>query len=167
MRGLCLPAQGSKAEGKAAWTKVLGSHQRQNTEGLESIKKDPEPRETKHLLEQEKEHDQQVGQSIQALTNCGPNKQPNPVTKHVGMCGGSEKAEKATKEKSSGAEFTEARTQLREGRGLPQNSFELSFQENSGAGSVTSSWKAWSLESLSYWSKLLRNCPSHQTHRLS
>lgn len=127
-KGLSLPPQGSKA----AWTKVLGGHQRQNTDGLKSVKTDPELGKSKqHVPEQVKEGDnRQVGQSIHALTNCGPNKHCNPVTKQVGTCGGSEKTDSdATNERSYGAEFTNVRTQLSEGGGVSRDSFELTFQE--------------------------------------
>uniref|UniRef100_A0A3B4UJ67 Centromere protein J n=1 Tax=Seriola dumerili TaxID=41447 RepID=A0A3B4UJ67_SERDU len=47
LRGLNSPPQDTRAESKMARMKVLGSHQRQNTEGSESIETDSEGRRTK------------------------------------------------------------------------------------------------------------------------
>uniref|UniRef100_A0A3Q3XMZ8 Uncharacterized protein n=1 Tax=Mola mola TaxID=94237 RepID=A0A3Q3XMZ8_MOLML len=80
------PPWDTSVESKAAQTKVLGSHQRQNTVGSESIQTDTEGIKTKpHHPSEVKEHN---------------NRKPNPVTK-----------------------------QRERGGGVPQDSFELSFQE--------------------------------------
>ncbi|XP_070770408.1 centromere protein J [Enoplosus armatus] len=135
LRGLSSPPQDIRVESKATRTKVLGSHQRHNTEGPESIQTDPEGRQAKHQLGQVMEqNNRKVGLTAQAVRNPEHNTQPNPVTKQVGMLRGPEKAENdAAKEKSCGSrvELSEGRT-CSEGGGrdaAPQESFELSFQE--------------------------------------
>uniref|UniRef100_A0A3B4Z1W9 Centromere protein J n=1 Tax=Stegastes partitus TaxID=144197 RepID=A0A3B4Z1W9_9TELE len=61
LRGLSSPPQDMRAESKAARTKVLGSYQRQNTEGTESIPTDPDIRQTKqHQLWQGKDYASKV-----------------------------------------------------------------------------------------------------------
>lgn len=132
LRGLSSPPQNIRVESKAARTKVLGSHQRQNTEGPESAQTDPEGRQTKqHRLGQAKEqNNKNVGLSAQAARNPGHNTQPNPVTKQVGKLSDDDAA---AGEKSCGSRVESAggRTGLEGGRGdgVPQDSFELSFQE--------------------------------------
>ncbi|XP_037646357.1 centromere protein J isoform X2 [Sebastes umbrosus] len=127
LRGLISPPRDIRVESKAARMKVLGSHQRQNTDGPESIQTDPEGRQTKHNLWQVKEQDnRKVGQLAQTVRNTGPNTQPNPVTKQVGVLRGPEKAEHdAARETSCGSRVETA-------DGVPQESFELSFQEKLG-----------------------------------
>ncbi|MED6286068.1 hypothetical protein CHARACLAT_002124 [Characodon lateralis] len=78
VRGLCSPPQDVRADSKAARTRVLGSHQRQNT-GPATVQTESEARQVKHLLRQEKE--QNVAVSVQAARNTGPSLQLNPVTK--------------------------------------------------------------------------------------
>lgn len=137
LRGLSSPPQDSRVESKAARTKVLGSHQRQNTEGPESIQTDPEGRQTKQpQLRQVKEQDyRKVGLSALSARNPGHNLQPNPVTKQVGVLRGPQKPENhATTEKGccSRVESAKGRTGSDGGGGgdgEPQDSFELSFQE--------------------------------------
>ncbi|XP_044222439.1 centromere protein J isoform X2 [Thunnus albacares] len=130
LRGPTSPPQDIRVESKAVRTKVLGSHQRQNTDGAESIQSDADGRQTKqyHVKEQS---NRKVGQSAQISRRPGQNMQPNPVTKQVGMLGEPKEAENdAATEKSCGS-----RVELLEGRtgsgedGVPQDSFELSFQE--------------------------------------
>lgn len=134
LKGLSSPPQDISVESKAARTKVLGSHQRQNTEGSESIQTYPQGRQTKpHQLGQVKEqNNRKVGLSAQATVNPGHKMQPNPVTKQGGMGRGPERAENdAAREKSCGprVESAEGRTGSEGGGGVPQESFELSFQE--------------------------------------
>ncbi|XP_008279826.1 centromere protein J [Stegastes partitus] len=134
LRGLSSPPQDMRAESKAARTKVLGSYQRQNTEGTESIPTDPDIRQTKqHQLWQGKEqNNRKVRLSVQTTKNSFHNMQPNPVTKQLGMLGGPGKAENdATKEKSYASKVKSAqeRAGTEGGDGAPQDSFELSFQE--------------------------------------
>uniref|UniRef100_A0A3Q1F8G8 Centromere protein J n=1 Tax=Acanthochromis polyacanthus TaxID=80966 RepID=A0A3Q1F8G8_9TELE len=133
LRGLGSPPQDIRAESKAARTKVLGSHQRQNTEGTESIQTVPDIRQPKqHLLVQGKEQNNKVGLSVQTTRNFFHNVQPNPVTKQLGTLEGPVKVEAdSTKEKScsSKVEMTEGRAGTEAGDGAPQDSFELSFQE--------------------------------------
>uniref|UniRef100_A0A096M0R3 Centromere protein J n=1 Tax=Poecilia formosa TaxID=48698 RepID=A0A096M0R3_POEFO len=75
-RGLRSPPQYVRAESRAArTTRVLGSHQRQNTGPATA----PEPRPVKHLLEPEKEYN--TGVPVQVVRNTGPSLQPNPVIK--------------------------------------------------------------------------------------
>ncbi|XP_031729824.1 centromere protein J [Anarrhichthys ocellatus] len=113
LRGLGSPPQDVRAESKAARTKVLGSHQRQNTEGPESIQSDPEGR---HQLRKLKEqNNRNVGLSAQVSRSTGP----NPVTKQVGVLRGPE--EKAVIDSSG--------SRVEGGTGVPQESFEVSFQE--------------------------------------
>ncbi|XP_023145604.2 centromere protein J isoform X1 [Amphiprion ocellaris] len=134
LRGLGLPPQDIRAESKAARTKVLGSHQRQNTEGTEFIQTDPDIRQPKHhlLVQGKEQNNRKVGLSVQTTKNSFHNMQTNPVTKQLGTLGGPGKAETdATKEKSCGSkvEITEGRAGTEAGDGAPQDSFELSFQE--------------------------------------
>lgn len=128
LRSLSSPPQDIRVESKAARTKILGSHQRQNTEGPESIQTDPEGRQTKqHQRRQLKEqNNRKVGLSAQAARNPAHNMQPNPVTKQVGVLRRPQKAENdAAREESCGS-----RVESAGGRdGVPQDSFELSFQE--------------------------------------
>ncbi|XP_054888408.1 centromere protein J isoform X2 [Poeciliopsis prolifica] len=118
-RGLRSPLQDVKAEGGAArTTRVLGSHQRQNTRPATS-QSAPEPRPVKHLLGPEKEYS--TGVPVQVVRNTGPNLQPNPVIKQVGLSGDAGKEKNCvSKAQSAGAGG---------GGRLPQDSFELSFQE--------------------------------------
>lgn len=95
--------------------KVLGSHQRQNTEGSESNDTEWEGRQTKlgHLKEQN-------------TRTVGPVKpeQPNPVTKQVGVSAGPGRAGNySAQERSSG------KVEPAERGGARLDSFELSFQE--------------------------------------
>ncbi|KAK5608859.1 hypothetical protein CRENBAI_019266 [Crenichthys baileyi] len=126
-RGLCSPPQDVRADSKAARTRVLGSHQRQNT-GPATVQSESEARQVKHLLRQEKE--QNVAVSVQAVRNTGPSLQLNPVTKQVGLLGGPGRPERDVgKEKRSGSKVQSAEGKAGGGGGLPQDSFELSFQE--------------------------------------
>ncbi|XP_032384903.1 centromere protein J isoform X2 [Etheostoma spectabile] len=134
VRGLSLPPRDMRVESKVAGRRLLGSHQRVNTEGPESIQTEPEGRPTKRpqLGKVKEQNIRKVSLSAQALRNPGNNAQPNPVTKQVGMLGGPEKAENdAARETSSGlmVETAEGRTEAEAGDGVPQESFELSFQE--------------------------------------
>ncbi|XP_022595845.1 centromere protein J [Seriola dumerili] len=140
LRGLNSPPQDTRAESKMARMKVLGSHQRQNTEGSESIETDSEGRRTKQcqLGQVKDQNNRTVGLSAQTARKPEHhNMQPNPVTKQVGMLGGPEKAENyAAKEKNFGSKVysAERRTGSEgdgggEGEGVPPDSFELSFQE--------------------------------------
>ncbi|XP_034742351.1 centromere protein J isoform X2 [Etheostoma cragini] len=131
VRGLGLPPRDMKVESKVAGRRLLGSHQRVNTEGPESIQTEPEGRPTKRpQLGQVKEQNiRKVGQAVRNPCN---NAQPNPVTKQVGMLERPEKAENdAARETSSGlrVETAEGRTGAEAADGVPQESFELSFQE--------------------------------------
>ncbi|KAM4731887.1 centrosomal P4.1-associated protein isoform 2-T4 [Anableps anableps] len=129
VRGLCSPPQDVRAESKAARTKVLGSHQRQST-GPATIQTEPEDRQVKHLLGQEKEYN--AGVSVQVVRNTGPNLLPHPVTKQVVLLGGPGRlGSDAGKEKScvSNVESAEVKAGAGGGGALPQDSFELSFQE--------------------------------------
>ncbi|XP_017285615.1 centromere protein J isoform X2 [Kryptolebias marmoratus] len=130
-RGLCLPPHSVKAESKEARTKVLGSHQRQNS-ALESIQTEAEDGQAKHQMEQVKEQKEKVGVSFQALKNCSPNVQQNPGTKQVGFLGRPRNAGSNVAKEMSTASKVEG-TQVRtgpEGRGGPPlDSLELSFQE--------------------------------------
>ncbi|XP_043987760.1 centromere protein J isoform X1 [Gambusia affinis] len=116
-RGVRSPPQDIRAESRAArTTTVLGSHQRQNT-GPAASQTAPEPRPVKHLLGPEKDYN--TGVPVQVVRNTGPNLQPNPVIKQVGLSGDAGKEKSCvSKAQSAGA-----------GGGLPWDSFELSFQE--------------------------------------
>ncbi|XP_028249262.1 centromere protein J [Parambassis ranga] len=125
LRGVCSPLQDVRAESKAAKTNILGSHQKQNTEGPQSVQTVQDDRQTKqHLPGQAKEqNNRKVGPSVQAPRNPrGHNMQPNPVTKQRGMSGGQEKA---VKNAGCGSNVESAEG----GDKVPQESFELSFQE--------------------------------------
>ncbi|XP_063744384.1 centromere protein J isoform X2 [Eleginops maclovinus] len=106
--------QDLKFESKTARMKVLGSHQRQNTEKAEPLQTNPEGRQIKqHQPGQLKDQsNRNVGQAARHM-------QPNPVTKQVGILRAPGKAGSvvARGESADG------------GDGVPQDSFELSFQE--------------------------------------
>ncbi|XP_070694180.1 centromere protein J [Pempheris klunzingeri] len=134
LRGVTSPPQDIRGDSKAAWTKVLGSHQRQNTEGPASVQSDPESRQTKqhHLRQVKEQKNWKVGLSAQATRSPGHNLQPNPVTKQVGVLRGPESSEDGSpgcgSREESAAEGGGGRG--RGGRdGVPKDSFELSFQE--------------------------------------
>lgn len=131
-KGLSSPPQDIRVESKATRTKVLGSHQRQNTES-ESIQTDSEGGQTKpHQLGRVKEQKtRKVGMSAQASMNPGPNVQPNPGTKQAGMVRWPERAEsQAAREKRYGPGVGSSEGRMESGGGeVPQDSFELSFQE--------------------------------------
>lgn len=126
LKSLSLLPQDISVESKAARTKILGSHQRQNTEASETIQTDQEGRQGRqtkpHQRGQVKEqNNRKVGLSGQVTMN--------PVTKQVGMVRGPEKAENdATIEKSCGPRV-ESEGRTCSGGGVPRDSFELSFQE--------------------------------------
>ncbi|KAM4558341.1 centrosomal P4.1-associated protein isoform 2-T2 [Odontesthes bonariensis] len=132
-RGLCSPPQDIRAESKAARTKVLGSHQKQNTEGPESIQTEPRGRPPKQNQpgRVKEQNNRKAGLPAQALRSRAPNMQPNPVTKQVGALGAPGAADGAPKDKSSAseAESAEVRSGSVERGGVPQDSFELSFRE--------------------------------------
>nr|XP_019956297.1 PREDICTED: centromere protein J isoform X2 [Paralichthys olivaceus] len=122
--------QDIKAESKTVRT-VLGSYQRQNTEGSESIQTGPDCRQTKPGQVKE-QNNRTVGLSAQTVRKPGPhNTQPNPVTKQVGMLAGPGRAENHTaKEKSCGSEVESAEGRTGSVRGgVPVDSFNVSFQE--------------------------------------
>ncbi|XP_033965257.1 centromere protein J isoform X2 [Pseudochaenichthys georgianus] len=116
-RGFGSAPQDLRVESKAARMKVLGSHQRQNTEAIQA---NPERRQSKqHQLGQVKDpNNRKVGPSAQAAGNM----QPNPVTKQVGMF-------RAPETLGSVAAREESVESAERGDGVPQDSFELSFQE--------------------------------------
>ncbi|KAI4806018.1 hypothetical protein KUCAC02_010610 [Chaenocephalus aceratus] len=116
-RGFGSAPQDLRVESKAARMKVLGSHQRQNTEAIQA---NPESRQSKqHQLGQVKDpNNRKVGLSAQAAGNM----QPNPVTKQVGMF-------RAPETLGSVAAREERVESAERGDGVPQDSFELSFQE--------------------------------------
>ncbi|XP_044072782.1 centromere protein J isoform X2 [Siniperca chuatsi] len=126
LRDVSSPQLDIRVESKAARTKVLVSHQRQNTEGSESIQTDPAGRQTKQrqLGQVMEQNNRKAGLSAQAVRNPGHNTQPNPVTKQVGMLRGPEKAEN---DGTCGSRVESAAEGG--GDGVPQDSFELSFQE--------------------------------------
>lgn len=131
LRDLSSSPQDIRAESKAARLKVLGSHQRQTTEGSESVQTEPMGRQTTHLRQAKEQNIKKVGLSAQASKNSGHNTQPNPVTKQRHIVKGADEAENdAPREQScgSGVESAEGGTGSG-GEEVPQNSFELSFQE--------------------------------------
>uniref|UniRef100_A0A8C8DJ17 Centromere protein J C-terminal domain-containing protein n=1 Tax=Oryzias sinensis TaxID=183150 RepID=A0A8C8DJ17_9TELE len=124
LRRVCSSPREIRADGKPAWTKVLGTHQRQNKE--EFLKTKPESGRNKNALLGLK-NDQNTNKmwfSDQGQRSCAP----NPVTKQVGTMEARGNADgDATKSKSSGS--TVEATPLTEKEGVPQDSFEMSFQE--------------------------------------
>ncbi|KAF7215319.1 centromere protein J isoform X2 [Nothobranchius furzeri] len=115
VRGLCSPPQDTRAERK----KVLGCHQRRNTE--------PEAIKTKNQPGHVEEHSGR--KVIQVLRTCSPNMQQNPVTKKV--LGGQTMSDSDTdNKKSSGSkvESAEVRSDSEKGVRVPMESLE-SFQE--------------------------------------
>lgn len=120
LKGLSSPPYDTRAVTKVARTKVLGSHQRQNTTGPESVQTDPGGRPAKH----------QLGKvlPVQAVKVPCLNIQPCPTTKQSGKLG---QAGTAENEKSCGskAESAEAGGVSKGGDSVIQDSFELSFQK--------------------------------------
>lgn len=97
---------------------------------------DPEVRQSKQLVPEQ--NNRKVGLSAQAARNPAHYTQPNPVTKQVGVVRGPEKADSdPAREKSGGSrvEPTEGRTGSAAAAAaggddkVPQDSFELSFQD--------------------------------------
>ncbi|RVE58209.1 hypothetical protein OJAV_G00207020 [Oryzias javanicus] len=126
-RRVCSSPREIRADGKPAWTKVLGTHQRQNTD--ESLKTEPESRRNKNALLGLKNDKNKAGLSDPAQRSCGPNRQPNPVTKQVGSMEAVGNVDSdATTAKSSGSKV-EATPLTEKGGGAPLDSFEMSFQE--------------------------------------
>ncbi|XP_024142100.1 centromere protein J isoform X2 [Oryzias melastigma] len=126
-RRVCSSPREIRADGKPAWTKVLGTHQRQNTE--ETLKTEPESRKNRNALHGLKNDKNKAGLSDPAQRSSGPNKQPNPVTKQVGTMEAVGNADSdATTAKSSGSKV-EATPLTGKGGGAPLDSFEMSFQE--------------------------------------
>lgn len=126
LRGSSSPPQDMRAESKAARTKVLGSHQRQNTDGAESIQTDAEVRQTKQSQPGQVKERSNGTAAQTAAGRSDHNTQPNPVTKQVLGEPGKTDSD-AARSKSCGQ-----RVELQGGRiegGVPQDSFELSFQE--------------------------------------
>ncbi|KAM9850620.1 centrosomal P4.1-associated protein [Aulostomus maculatus] len=118
MRGSSSPPQ----ETKAARMKVLGSHQRQNTDGTESAQTDRGGCHSKVTV--------QSNRKAGLVVRPDPNTQPNPVTKQVGMLGDRGKADKeAVGERGSGPRMGGSEGVGEGEGGVPQDSFELSFQE--------------------------------------
>ncbi|XP_076730774.1 centrosomal P4.1-associated protein isoform X2 [Maylandia zebra] len=120
LKGLSSPPHDTRAVTKVARTKVLGSHQRQNTTGPESVQTDPGGRPAKH----------QLGKvlPVQAVKVPCLNIQPCPTTKQGGKLG---QAGTAENEKSCGSkvESAEAGGVSKGGDPVIQDSFELSFQK--------------------------------------
>ncbi|KAK5890017.1 hypothetical protein CesoFtcFv8_013588 [Champsocephalus esox] len=116
-RGFGSAPQDLRVENKAARMKVLGSHQRQNTEAIQA---NPESRQSKqHQLGQVKDpNNRKVGPSAQAARSM----QPNPVTRQVGMF-------RAPETLGSVAAREDRVESAERGDGVPQDSSELSFQE--------------------------------------
>ena len=134
-KSFSLLPQDIKAENKTVRT-VLGSYQRQNIEGSESIQTGPDLAQTKQCQpgQVKEQNNRTAGLSAQPGRRPGPhNTQPNPVTKQVGMLAGPGRAENYTaKEKSCGAEVESAEGRTGSGRGaggVPVDSFNVSFQE--------------------------------------
>ncbi|XP_034430977.1 centromere protein J [Hippoglossus hippoglossus] len=134
-KSFSLPPQDIKAENKTVRT-VLGSYQRQNIEGSESIQTGPDLTQTKQCQpgQVKEQNNRTAGLSAQTGRRPGPhNTQPNPVTKQVGMLAGPGRAENYTaKEKSCGSEEESAEGRTGSGRGaggVPVDSFDVSFQE--------------------------------------
>ncbi|XP_034002083.1 centromere protein J isoform X2 [Trematomus bernacchii] len=116
-RGFGSAPQDLRVESKAARMKVLGSHQRQNTEAIQANLESRQSRQ--HQLGQVKDqNNRKVGLSAQAAGNM----QPNPVTKQVGMF-------RAPKKVGSVTAREERLESAERGARVPQDSFELSFQE--------------------------------------
>ncbi|XP_053295790.1 centromere protein J isoform X2 [Pleuronectes platessa] len=134
LKSFSLLPQDIKAENKTGRT-ALGSYQRQNIEGSESIQTGPDLTQTKQCQPgQVKEQDNRTA-ALDAQTGRKPgphNTQPNPVTKQVGMLAGPERTENYTANKSCGSEVESAVGRTGSGRGeggVPVNSFDVSFQE--------------------------------------
>ncbi|XP_042349949.1 centromere protein J isoform X2 [Plectropomus leopardus] len=119
LRRLSSPPQDVRVESKATRTKVLGSHQRQNTDRQESVQADA------------KKPGQVKEQNNKKVEPSAHSTQPNPVTKQVGAVRGSGRNDAAgEKSCNSRVESAEGTTGSERGdNGAPQDSFELSFQE--------------------------------------
>lgn len=115
LKGLISPPPTIGVESKAAQTKVLGCHQRQNTERAELFQAEP-PK--SHQLGQRKEQrNRKAAQSPPAALN--------PVTKHGGVMAGP----RQETEDTVATETKRGPTVPALGGQVPTDSFELSFQE--------------------------------------
>ncbi|XP_068186179.1 centromere protein J isoform X3 [Antennarius striatus] len=126
LRGINVAPRDISVVSKGARTKVLGSHQRQNTDGSEWIQRDPEGKQNKHppVLRHIKEQGNRiVALSPPAAWNPDHNTQENPVAKRVGMVTQPEKVGSDTAREKGW------RVQSGGGEGGPQDSLEVSFQE--------------------------------------
>ncbi|KAM9344385.1 centrosomal P4.1-associated protein isoform 2-T2 [Pholidichthys leucotaenia] len=134
LRGHESPPQGVRADNKAATTKVLSSHQRQNTKGAECVQPNTENRQTKqeHPGQEKEQNDKKVALMVQTTRNSTNNTQPKPVPKQVGLLVRSGTADGITAtEENSGlsVESSEGRVTSEGGDEVLQDSFERSFQE--------------------------------------
>ncbi|KAK2840141.1 hypothetical protein Q5P01_013881 [Channa striata] len=133
LRGPSSSSPDTSDGGKSSRTKVLGSHQRQNTDEPDAVQRDPGNRQIKQQMGQGKEPVQRkVGPFTQTIRKPGlHNMQPNPVTKQVGFLVRPEEAEQDTAKEEiciSEVETAEGST-ASVGEEVPQDLFELSFQE--------------------------------------
>lgn len=130
LRGLISPPLAIAVESKAAQTKVLGCHQRQNTERPDSFQ--PEPPKPRQFGQGKEQKSRKAVLSPPATLNSCSSLQPNPVTKHVGeiRAGPQQKTEEtaATETKCGPTVGSEGGRPALRGQ-APQDSFELSFQE--------------------------------------
>lgn len=130
LRGLISPPLAIGVESKAAQTKVLGCHQRQNTERPDSFQ--PEPPKPRQFGQGKEQKSRKAVLSPPATLNSCSSLQPNPVTKHVGeiRAGPQQKTEDtaATETKRGPTVGSEGGRPALRGQ-APQDSFELSFQE--------------------------------------
>lgn len=123
LKGLISPPPTISVESKAAQTKVLGCHQRQNTERPELSQ--PEPPKSLQFGQRK------VQKNRKAVLSPPPPPPRNPVTKHGGiMVGPQQEAEDtvATEAKRGPTVGSDGGRPALGGQ-VPQDSFELSFQE--------------------------------------
>lgn len=129
LKGLISPPPTIGVESKAAQTKVLGCHQRQNTERPELFQ--PEAPKSQQFGQRKEQKNRKAVLSPPATLNSGGSLQPNPVTKHGGIMAGPQQETKdtvATETKRGPIVGSDGGRPALVGE-VPQDSFELSFQE--------------------------------------
>ncbi|XP_029981433.1 centromere protein J isoform X2 [Sphaeramia orbicularis] len=125
LKGCSSPPQGIRVESKAARTKILGIHQRRNTE--ESAQTYTEGRQTKRYPAHqsgpgEEQNSRKVGSAVEIVKQTGSHSmEPNPVS----VLEGTRKTESILIRKKSSDSGVESPEGEKEEAGFPQDSFEL------------------------------------------
>lgn len=127
LKGLISPPLAIGVESKAAQTRVLGCHQRQNRP--DSFQ--PEPPKHQQFGQGKEQKSRKALLSPPATLNSCGSSQPNPVTKHGAvMAGPQQKTEDTAATETKRGPTVKSEGGMPAPRGqVPQDSFELSFQE--------------------------------------